>query len=604
MHRRTAPRRSAARCLRASDELRADHVNRFTPGRYGPGQCGTMPRSTSALLTSVGAVPSACPTATHRRPPGANAPMTTAASKPVVLIAEELAPSTLEVLGDDFEIRHRQRHRPRRAARGRGRRRRPARPHRHQGRRRGLRRRQAAEGRRPRRRRAGQRRRPRRHRARRDGRQRADLEHRLRRRARARAAARHRPAHPRGRRRACSTASGSAASTPASSIQGKTVGVVGLGRIGALFAQRIAAFGTHVIAYDPYLRSRRAPPRSASSWSSSTSCCGRADFITIHLPKTPETLGLIGEEALAQDQAGRPHRQRRARRDRRRGGAGRGRRSGHVAGAGLDVYATEPTTSSPLFELAQVVGHPAPRRLHRGGPGQGRHARRVLGARSALRGELRARRGQRPGRRRGRRGRPPGLPLAEKLGRLFTALAGGPRGSRRGVRRDRPPRRLGARARRPQGRVRRRRRRAGDLRQRPAWPRSAVSRSPSTTSAERRTTATWSPCARCASDGEAVSVSGTLTGEDEVEKLVEINGRDFDLRAEGHVLLFEYSDRPGAMGVVGTMLGESDVNIEAAQMSQTRGHSRRRSCCCVSTSPSRRRSSSPSGRPWARGRRG
>ena len=71
-------------------------------------------------------------------------------------------------------------------------------------------------------------------------------------------------------------------------------------------------------------------------------------------------------------------------------------------------------------------------------------------------------------------------------------------------------------------------------------------------------------------DGETVTVSGALTGSDEVEKLVEINGRSFDLRAEGHVLLFEYSDRPGAMGTVGTLLGESDVNIEAAQLSQTR----------------------------------
>jgi D-3-phosphoglycerate dehydrogenase / 2-oxoglutarate reductase len=74
-------------------------------------------------------------------------------------------------------------------------------------------------------------------------------------------------------------------------------------------------------------------------------------------------------------------------------------------------------------------------------------------------------------------------------------------------------------------------------------------------------------------DGEAVTVSGTLTGADEVEKLVEINGRSFDLRAEGDVLLFEYSDRPGAMGTVGTMLGESDVNIEAAQLSQLRDRS-------------------------------
>jgi D-3-phosphoglycerate dehydrogenase len=72
-------------------------------------------------------------------------------------------------------------------------------------------------------------------------------------------------------------------------------------------------------------------------------------------------------------------------------------------------------------------------------------------------------------------------------------------------------------------------------------------------------------------DGTAITVSGTLSGRDQVEKLVEINGRHFDLRAEGHVLLLEYEDRPGVMGRVGTLLGEADVNIEAAQISQTTG---------------------------------
>jgi D-3-phosphoglycerate dehydrogenase len=55
-----------------------------------------------------------------------------------------------------------------------------------------------------------------------------------------------------------------------------------------------------------------------------------------------------------------------------------------------------------------------------------------------------------------------------------------------------------------------------------------------------------------------------------VEKLVEINGRSFDIRAAGDVVLIEYTDRPGALGQVGTLLGEAGVNIEAAQMSQTR----------------------------------
>jgi D-3-phosphoglycerate dehydrogenase len=69
-------------------------------------------------------------------------------------------------------------------------------------------------------------------------------------------------------------------------------------------------------------------------------------------------------------------------------------------------------------------------------------------------------------------------------------------------------------------------------------------------------------------DGEQVTVAGTLTGRAGVQKLVEVNGRGFDLRAEGDVVLLEYTDRPGVMGRVGTLLGEAGVNIEAAQISQ------------------------------------
>ena len=81
-------------------------------------------------------------------------------------------------------------------------------------------------------------------------------------------------------------------------IADKTVGVVGLGRIGQLFASRIAAFGTTVIAYDPYLQPAGRPP-SASGWSTCRPCSPTADIISIHLPRTPETLGLIGAAELA-----------------------------------------------------------------------------------------------------------------------------------------------------------------------------------------------------------------------------------------------------------------------------------------------------------------
>lgn len=69
-------------------------------------------------------------------------------------------------------------------------------------------------------------------------------------------------------------------------------------------------------------------------------------------------------------------------------------------------------------------------------------------------------------------------------------------------------------------------------------------------------------------DGSAVNVSGTLSGPQQVQKIVAINGRSFDLRAEGVNLILHYGDKPGALGKIGTLLGEAGVNIEAAQLSQ------------------------------------
>src|SRR5919109_574050 len=86
-------------------------------------------------------------------------------------------------------------------------------------------------------------------------------------------------------------------------LNGKTVGVVGLGKIGQLFAQRIAAFGTALIAYDPYV----APARAAQlgiELVSLDELLERSDAISIHLPKTAETLGLIGAEELKKAKKG------------------------------------------------------------------------------------------------------------------------------------------------------------------------------------------------------------------------------------------------------------------------------------------------------------
>jgi D-3-phosphoglycerate dehydrogenase / 2-oxoglutarate reductase len=71
-----------------------------------------------------------------------------------------------------------------------------------------------------------------------------------------------------------------------------------------------------------------------------------------------------------------------------------------------------------------------------------------------------------------------------------------------------------------------------------------------------------------AADGSVVNVAGTLSGPQLVEKIVQINGRNFDLRAQGTNLVINYIDQPGALGKIGTLLGTAGVNIHAAQLSE------------------------------------
>jgi D-3-phosphoglycerate dehydrogenase len=140
-------------------------------------------------------------------------------------------------------------------------------------------------------------------------------------------------------------------------LHGKTLGVVGLGRVGALVAQRAHAFGMRLCAYDPYVSSERARQMGVAL-TSLEELMAQADFVTVHLPKTPETLGLIGKDLLAVAKPGLRIV------NTARGGIvdedalAEAVRSGQVEGAGIDVFATEPTTSSPLFELSTVVVTP------------------------------------------------------------------------------------------------------------------------------------------------------------------------------------------------------------------------------------------------------
>jgi D-3-phosphoglycerate dehydrogenase / 2-oxoglutarate reductase len=137
----------------------------------------------------------------------------------------------------------------------------------------------------------------------------------------------------------------------------KTLGIVGFGKIGQLVAHRMKAFGMNVIAYDPYLSAEKVSTLGVKLVELDE-LLKNSDFITIHLPKTKETVNLIGEEALSKVKP-TVHIVNAA-----RGGVldeaalYKAITEGRVVGAGIDVYATEPCTDSPLFSLDQVVATP------------------------------------------------------------------------------------------------------------------------------------------------------------------------------------------------------------------------------------------------------
>ena len=353
-------------------------------------------------------------------------------------------------------------------------------------------------------------------------------------------------------------------------VQGKTVGVIGLGRIGVLFAQRMAAFGVRLIAYDPYVQPARAAQLGVHL-AGLDDLLRESDFISVHLPRTPETVGLIGEKELALVKPGL-----------RIVNAARGGlvdeqaladaiREGRVAGAGLDVFATEPLTESPLFAFDNVVVTP-----HLGASTVEAQDKAGLAVarsvRLALRGEFV------PDAVNVRAGGPvdeevrPLLPLAEKLGRVFTAVAGGvaagvtveARGEIAG--RDLGVLRLAA----TKGLF------APIVDERVTYVNAtqlAAGRGVEVrlaTGEDAGEHASLVMVHGALPDGRTVEVAGTLTtvGTREVAWLVGIDGFDLDLPADGILVFFAYTDRPGVVGSIGTAFGGAGINIAAMRVAR------------------------------------
>jgi len=347
----------------------------------------------------------------------------------------------------------------------------------------------------------------------------------------------------------------------------KKVGIVGFGRIGQLVAERLKGFGVELLAYDPYVSVQRAGVLGARLVTLDE-LLAESDFITIHLPKTPETLGLIGKEALTKVKP-----------TVRVINAARGGvldeealaaaiAEGRVAGAGIDVFATEPCTDSPLFAHESVVvtphlGASTEEAQEKAGVAVAKSVRLALGgdlvpdavnvSGGAVAEEVR-----------------PGIDLVEKLGRVFTAFAGS------------VPVQLDVEVR-------------GEITSHDVsvWELAAL-KGLFTDVTEDPVTYVNAPLLAkergCESrlvtdevsedfrnvttlhgtlaDGTTVSVSGTLTGPKMVQKLIGINGWDLEIPLSVHMAFFAYEDRPGVIGAVGKLLGDAEVNIAGMQVAR------------------------------------
>ncbi|MCS6546326.1 phosphoglycerate dehydrogenase [Curtobacterium flaccumfaciens pv. flaccumfaciens] len=347
----------------------------------------------------------------------------------------------------------------------------------------------------------------------------------------------------------------------------KTVGIIGLGRIGALITQRLQAFGVTVIAYDPYVTTARAQQLGVELVSLDD-LLRRADFTTIHMPRTPETLGMISDAqfALMKPTAFVVNVARGGLID--EDALHRALTSNTIAGAGLDVFAAEPPKDSPLLALPNVVvtphlGASTDEAQEKAGVSVAKSVRLALGgelvpdavnvAGGVIDPYVR-----------------PGIPLVEKLGQVFTALATSPVTSidvevhgelaeydvsvlklaaLKGVFTDV----------------------VSDQVSYVNAPLIAEQRGVTV----RLITETDSPEYRnvltirgAQSDGPAISVSGTLTGPKQVEKLVEINGHDVEVPLDRHHVVMEYTDRPGIVAVYGKEFGQAGINIAAMQISR------------------------------------
>jgi D-3-phosphoglycerate dehydrogenase / 2-oxoglutarate reductase len=353
----------------------------------------------------------------------------------------------------------------------------------------------------------------------------------------------------------------------------KTLGILGFGRIGQLVAQRARGFGMRVIAFDPFVSAERYRELGVEKAHTSDDLYAVADFITLHLPKTPETEGWLDAEALAKCKDGV-----------RILNVARGPLvvdadlqaaldSGKVGGAALDVFRTEPMTEHPLFAYPNVIvtphlGASTAEATDRAGY---QAAEQVV---AALEGGVVTSAVNVPA-------IPPEdqdvlgpfVPLCRSLGRIAVALAEGSSIDRVGVEflgrvAERDTRLLtiqvlvgvlGGHTEEPVNAVN--------------APAIAEERGIDIVETKRSSARDYTDLIRVAvTSGErTLRVVGTNLGQRDRPHLLEAWGQRFNVQLEDYITLFLYRDLPGMIGRVGTVFGEYGINIVSAAVGRQPG---------------------------------
>ena len=353
-------------------------------------------------------------------------------------------------------------------------------------------------------------------------------------------------------------------------LAGKTLGVVGLGRIGRQVARRALGLGMRVVAFDPYVSPDRYRELGVERAPSLDDLYGEADVVTLHLPLTEETAGLVGAEAIARMRDGV-----------RILNVARGAlvdeealaaaiQSGKVAGAALDVFSEEPY-SGPLLELEEVVVTPhlaastAEAQDRAGVVIAEQIAAALEGGTVATavnipvvdQGDLEI--------------LGPYIPLAAKLGRLAVSLAAS------------PPHRIVVAAHGPLSDCDTRLLVAATLN---GAFQDRVDQAVNVVNApliaaergievsEQRSAAShhYTNLVRVvvSADSDEVEVSGTTVGPEHRLFLAGALGFAIDIELAPRMAFLVYDDVPGVIGRVGTMFGEAGVNIANMAVSRTK----------------------------------